>query len=47
MADYIAVVAQSLAAKAVIQNVYWRPLWASDSVVYSQYFVSIETNKDD
>ncbi|MGB8686401.1 MAG: PhoD-like phosphatase [Microcoleus sp.] len=33
--------------KAVIQNVYWRPLWAPDSVVYSQYFVSIETNKDD
>jgi len=33
--------------KAVIQNVYWRPLWAPDSVVYSQYFVSLETNKDD
>ncbi len=27
--------------KAVIQSVYWRPLWASDSVVYSQYFVSL------
>jgi hypothetical protein len=33
--------------KAVIQNVYWRPLWAPDSVVYSQYFVSLETSKDD
>ena len=33
--------------KAVIQNVYWRPLWAPDSVVYSQYFVSLETGKDD
>jgi hypothetical protein len=33
--------------KAVMQNVYWRPLWAPDSVVYSQYFVSLETNKDD
>ncbi|MCC3404877.1 MAG: PhoD-like phosphatase [Microcoleus sp. PH2017_10_PVI_O_A] len=27
--------------KAVIQNVYWRPLWAPDSVVYSQYFVPL------
>ncbi len=27
--------------KAVMQSVYWRPLWASDSVVYSQYFVSL------
>ncbi len=27
--------------KAVIQSVYWRPLWAPDSVVYSQYFVSL------
>ncbi|NQE38285.1 hypothetical protein E5S67_06070 [Microcoleus sp. IPMA8] len=27
--------------KAVMQNVYWRPLWASDSVVYSQYFVPL------
>jgi hypothetical protein len=27
--------------KAVMQNVYWRPLWAPDSVVYSQYFVSL------
>ncbi len=33
--------------KAVMQNVYWRPLWAPDSVVYSQYFVSLETGKDD
>ncbi len=33
--------------KAVVQNVYWRPLWAPDSVVYSQYFVSLETGKDD
>jgi hypothetical protein len=33
--------------KAVIQSVYWRPVWAQDSVVYSQYFVSLETNKDD
>ncbi|MEZ2301350.1 MAG: PhoD-like phosphatase [Microcoleus sp.] len=33
--------------KAVIQNVYWRPVWAPDSVVYSQYFVSLETNQDD
>jgi hypothetical protein len=27
--------------KAVIQNVYWRPLWEPDSVVYSQYFVPL------
>jgi hypothetical protein len=27
--------------KAAIQNVYWRPLWEPDSVVYSQYFVSL------
>lgn len=33
--------------KAAIQNVYWRPVWAPDSVVYSQYFVSLETNQDD
>ena len=32
--------------KAAIQNVYWRPLWELDSVVYSQYFVSLETNQD-
>ena len=32
--------------KAAIQNVYWRPLWEPDSVVYSQYFVSLETNQD-
>lgn len=33
--------------KAVIQNVYWRPLWAPDSVVYSQYFVSLGLDEDD
>lgn len=33
--------ADSDGEKAVIQSVYWRPLWASDSVVYSQYFVSL------
>ncbi|MFM9267812.1 PhoD-like phosphatase [Tychonema sp. BBK16] len=33
--------------KAVIQSVYWRPLWAPDSVVYSQYFVSLGLNEDD
>ena len=27
--------------KAVMQNVYWRPLWEPDSVVYSQYFVPL------
>jgi len=27
--------------KAAIQNVYWRPLWQPDSVVYSQYFVPL------
>ena len=31
--------------KAVIQSVYWRPLWAPDSVVYSQYFVSLELDE--
>ena len=24
-----------------MQNVYWRPLWEPDSVVYSQYFVPL------
>jgi hypothetical protein len=33
--------------KAVMQNVYWRPLWASDSVVYSQYFVPLGLDEDD
>ena len=33
--------------KAVIQSVYWRPLWAPDSVVYSQYFVSLGLDGDD
>ena len=33
--------------KAVMQNVYWRPLWAPDSVVYSQYFVSLGLDEDD
>jgi len=33
--------------KAVIQNVYWRPLWEPDSVVYSQYFVPLGLDKDD
>jgi hypothetical protein len=33
--------------KAVIQSVYWRPLWAPDSVVYSQYFVSLGLDEDD
>lgn len=33
--------------KAVIQSVYWRPLWAPDSVVYSQYFVSLKLDGDD
>lgn len=27
--------------KAVIQNVFWRPLWEPGSVVYSQYFVPL------
>ncbi len=33
--------------KAVMQNVYWRPVWAPDSVVYSQYFVSLETGNEE
>ncbi|MCC3497787.1 MAG: PhoD-like phosphatase [Microcoleus sp. PH2017_15_JOR_U_A] len=33
--------------KAVIQSVYWRPLWAPNSVVYSQYFVSLGLDGDD
>ncbi|MEG3844860.1 PhoD-like phosphatase, partial [Microcoleus sp. herbarium14] len=33
--------------KAVIQSVYWRPVWAPDSVVYSQYFVSLGLDEDD
>ncbi len=33
--------------KAVMQNVYWRPLWAPDSVVYSQYFVPLGLDEDD
>ncbi len=33
--------------KAVIQSVYWRPLWAPDSVVYSQYVVSLGLDEDD
>ncbi|TAF59464.1 MAG: hypothetical protein EAZ59_27475, partial [Oscillatoriales cyanobacterium] len=33
--------------KAVIQSVYWRPLWAPDSVVYSQYFVPLGLDGDD
>ena len=32
--------------KAVIQNVYWRPLWEPDSVVYSQYFVPLGLDED-
>jgi hypothetical protein len=31
--------------KAVMQNVYWRPLWKPDSVVYSQYFVPLGLDK--
>ncbi|MGL5061137.1 MAG: PhoD-like phosphatase [Microcoleus sp.] len=37
--------ADSDRAKAVIQNVYWRPLWQPDSVVYSQYFVPLGLDK--
>ncbi|UNU23881.1 PhoD-like phosphatase [Microcoleus vaginatus] len=33
--------------KAVMQNVYWRPLWEPDSVVYSQYFVPLGLDEDD
>ncbi|HSF74492.1 MAG TPA: PhoD-like phosphatase, partial [Microcoleus sp.] len=32
--------------KAVMQNVYWRPLWEPDSVVYSQYFVPLGLDED-
>jgi len=30
-----------------MQNVYWRPLWEPDSVVYSQYFVPLGLDEDD
>ncbi|WP_333250538.1 PhoD-like phosphatase [Microcoleus sp. B4-C3] len=33
--------------KAVMQNIYWRPLWEPDSVVYSQYFVPLGLDEDD
>ncbi|WP_333366374.1 PhoD-like phosphatase [Microcoleus sp. AT3-D2] len=33
--------------KAVMQNVYWRPLWEPNSVVYSQYFVPLGLDEDD
>jgi hypothetical protein len=33
--------------KAVMQSVYWRPLWEPDSVVYSQYFVPLGLDEDD
>ncbi|MEG4144796.1 PhoD-like phosphatase [Microcoleus sp. Pol12B5] len=39
--------ADSDGEKAVIQNVYWRPLWEPNSVVYSQYFVPLGLDEDD
>ncbi|MGC1396121.1 MAG: PhoD-like phosphatase [Coleofasciculaceae cyanobacterium] len=32
-------------AKAVIQDTYWRSTWESDSIVYSRYFVPLQTNQ--
>jgi hypothetical protein len=37
--------ADSDRTKAVMQNIYWRPLWQPDSVVYSQYFVPLGLDK--
>lgn len=30
------------ATKAVIQDVYWRPIWDENSVVYSRYFIPLK-----
>lgn len=32
-------------AKAVIQDIYWRPTWKPDSVVYTRYFVPLDVDK--
>ncbi|MGB5961184.1 MAG: PhoD-like phosphatase [Coleofasciculaceae cyanobacterium] len=32
-------------AKAVIQDTYWRSTWQSNSIVYSRYFVPLQTNQ--
>lgn len=32
-------------AKAVIQDTYWRSTWQPDSIVYSRYFVPLQTNR--